>query len=261
MNVHRTDSLTSTAGCCTAVDATVLWVVLTMYTSRYGTQTVFVCINACVQERIWKPKPDARQTEMIHWLILYTHTHISHFRPGQALRAPVGWGSQIPRHSAHKIVSPTHRPPLPPSRHPRYSFLSEAQSTGRIKSTFCLVAQCLNQLRHRRFRWTCYYSSALKQAAATYMTTDYSITLHHCKTIEFHMSATCLWLCDMLQGEELLVLPLVVMGSLLMAGGACSLLLPETLNQHLPQSLEDGEKFGKEWSWRNLAACCPSRYN
>jgi len=65
----------------------------------------------------------------------------------------------------------------------------------------------------------------------------------------------------MLQGEELLVLPLVVMGSLLVAGGACSLLLPETLNQHLPQSLEDGEKFGKEWSWRNLAACCPSRYN
>jgi hypothetical protein len=63
-----------------------------------------------------------------------------------------------------------------------------------------------------------------------------------------------------LQGEELLVLPLVVMGMLLVTGGACSLLLPETLNQHLPQSLEDGEKFGKEWSWRNLAACCPSRY-
>ncbi|GFG38605.1 hypothetical protein Cfor_09215 [Coptotermes formosanus] len=60
-------------------------------------------------------------------------------------------------------------------------------------------------------------------------------------------------------GDEVLVLPLIVMGSLLVAGGACSLLLPETLNQHLPQSLEDGEKFGKEWSWRNLAACCPSR--
>jgi len=64
----------------------------------------------------------------------------------------------------------------------------------------------------------------------------------------------------MLQGEEVLVLPLVVMGSLLVAGGTCSLLLPETLNQHLPQSLEDGEKFGKDWSWRNLTACCPSRY-
>ncbi|XP_052758953.1 beta-alanine transporter [Galleria mellonella] len=52
-------------------------------------------------------------------------------------------------------------------------------------------------------------------------------------------------------GADIMVLPLIIMGALLVAGGIASLLLPETLNQHLPQTLEDGEKMGLDTDF-----CC-----
>ena len=88
------------------------------------------------------------------------------------------WGFQdvefptIYRQSAQeggKVVSPMHRPPLPPRIYSRFSFLSEIESTpgdivqpegssqwkipvtssGIEPATFMFLAPCLNQLRHR----------------------------------------------------------------------------------------------------------------
>jgi hypothetical protein len=62
----------------------------------------------------------------------------SHYRPGQVHRVPGGWGSQISRQSAHEgntVVSPTHRPPLPPGKYPWYSFLLEAVNPRAIVRT------------------------------------------------------------------------------------------------------------------------------
>lgn len=42
------------------------------------------------------------------------------------------------------------------------------------------------------------------------------------------------------------VLPLLLLGILGIIGGALALFLPETLDHELPQTLQDGEDFGKD---------------
>ena len=116
-----------------------------------------------------------RTTEGFGTTLLCTCKQVqqSHYRPGQALRFPEGWGSQIQTQSANeggKVSSHTHRPPLPPRKYSWwYSFLVEAESTrpegfcqwkipvtpwGSEPATLRLVAQCLiNKLHHSADTW------------------------------------------------------------------------------------------------------------
>lgn len=58
-------------------------------------------------------------------------------------------------------------------------------------------------------------------------------------------------------GTEMLVLPLLIMGVVSVVGGVLTFRLPETLQQKLPNTLAEGEAFGKDFSWRNCLACVP----
>ncbi|XP_026469620.1 carcinine transporter [Ctenocephalides felis] len=60
-------------------------------------------------------------------------------------------------------------------------------------------------------------------------------------------------------GVENLILPLVIMGAVSIFGGIAGLRLPETLHQKLPQTLEEGEAFGSDWSVAQCTECIPKR--
>lgn len=50
------------------------------------------------------------------------------------------------------------------------------------------------------------------------------------------------------------------MGILSVIGGISGLRLPETLHHKLPQTVEEGEEFGKNWSMADCLNCIPKKY-
>lgn len=53
------------------------------------------------------------------------------------------------------------------------------------------------------------------------------------------------------------MLPLLIMGVVSAVGGVLAFRLPETLQQKLPNTLAEGEAFGKDFAWSNCLVCVP----
>ncbi|OQV19690.1 Carcinine [Hypsibius exemplaris] len=60
-------------------------------------------------------------------------------------------------------------------------------------------------------------------------------------------------------GQHYAVLPLIVFGILCIIAAASVLFLPETAGKELPQTLQDGESFGEDMTWKKILTLVPTR--
>ncbi|GAU93441.1 hypothetical protein RvY_05380 [Ramazzottius varieornatus] len=72
-------------------------------------------------------------------------------------------------------------------------------------------------------------------------------------------ACACVFPVIMYLGENYVAYPVIIFGILSVAAGCSALFLPETLDTDLPQTLEDGEKFGENMPWRDVFRFLPRR--
>ncbi|CAM1308476.1 Uncharacterised protein g4866 [Pycnogonum litorale] len=56
-------------------------------------------------------------------------------------------------------------------------------------------------------------------------------------------------------GKNYLKLPMIILGALSILAGISTLMLPETLNYPLPQTIEEAEEFGKDYTLKDYLRC------
>ncbi|XP_023210289.1 carcinine transporter-like [Centruroides sculpturatus] len=63
----------------------------------------------------------------------------------------------------------------------------------------------------------------------------------------------------MYQGRRYPIVPLAALGSCQLVGALAASTLPETLHQRVLHTIEDGEEFGKHWTWKDCVRCGPPK--